>query len=80
MNYFMDRFLAEFIPYLFDSEKLNEMINYYHTAVYNSRKDDNPNEKNPERKAKATQYKNTIAELKSAGLKNAGWVRGEMGL
>ena len=79
MNYFMDRFLAEFIPYLFDSEKLNEMIHYYHTAVYNSRKDGNSNEKNPERRAKAAQYKNTIGELRNAGLKNANWVNGVMG-
>ena len=40
LNYFMDRFLAEYIPYLFDEEKTEEMISIINPFIYNRRKQD----------------------------------------
>ena len=37
MNYFMDRFLLEYIPYLFDEKKMKEMLLLLHGLVYSKR-------------------------------------------
>ena len=38
MNYFMDRFLLEYIPYLFDEKKMKEMVLLLHKPVYDRRR------------------------------------------
>ncbi len=41
LNYFMDQLLSEFIPYLFDEEKLAELLSDVHTIIYEKNKNSN---------------------------------------
>ena len=70
MNYFMDRFLLEYIPYLFDEKKVEEMVLLLHKPVY-ERRQNNGNQPSDQKNRKV------IKKMQEA-YTEVEWLKGEI--
>ena len=69
MNYFMDRFLLEYIPYLFDEKKVEEMVLLLHKPVCDRRQNGGNQPSDQKNRKVVKKMQETYLEVK--------WLKGE---